>query len=225
MEQIDRQILLLLNGSDSTFLDSIFLAITRTSTWIPMLLVLVYIVYRTSGTNDALSRFKRLLLFAVAFALVIVICDQTASSLCKPLFHRLRPSHEPALYGLVDLVNGRRGGLYGFFSSHAANSFGVATFTALTLHRRLPALTLFLWACLTSYSRIYLGFHYPGDILAGILFGIFTGWLICRMQRRLLPDVAVATTSSAASMPAASVYLLLPVAFLLTLVAIAIVSL
>ncbi len=220
MEQIDRQLLLLLNGSDSTFLDSCFLTITRTSTWIPLLLALVFIVYRTSGASDTPLRLKRLLLFAVAFALVIVICDQTASGICKPLFHRLRPSHEPALYGLVDLVNGHRGGLYAFFSSHAANSFGVATFPALTLRNRLSTLTLFLWACLTSYSRIYLGFHYPSDILVGLLFGIFTGWFVYKLERRLLP-----TFAPSPSTPAASIHLLLPVAFVLTLTVVAIVSL
>ncbi|MBO4593820.1 MAG: phosphatase PAP2 family protein, partial [Bacteroidaceae bacterium] len=97
------------------------------------------------------------------------------SGFCKPFFHRFRPSHEPALEGLVDLVNDRRGGLYGFISSHAANTFAVCTFVALYLRRHLATLTLILWACLSSYSRIYLGLHYPGDILAGALFGILTG--------------------------------------------------
>ena len=91
------------------------------------------------------------------------------------MFHRFRPSHEPALEGLVDLVNDRRGGLYGFISSHASNTFGVAMYLSLYLRRRMVTLTVLLWAALSSYSRIYLGLHYPGDILAGTLFGLLDG--------------------------------------------------
>ena len=233
---MDRQLFLLLNGSDSVFLDNCFRAITRTSTWIPLLVVLLFVVFKSFPTAKPLrSRLLSLLLFAVTFALVLTICDQTASTLCKPLFHRLRPSHEPALYGLVDLVNGRRGGLYGFFSSHAANSFGLTTFAALTLRNRLSAITLYLWAALTSYSRIYLGYHYPGDILAGLLFGLLTGWLIYKLQHRLFTNAPSAlsapgtTSSSAPSATSASptavasrYHLLLPATLILTLVIIAI---
>ena len=226
---MDRQLFLLLNGSDSVFLDHCFLAITRTSTWIPLLVVLLIVVYKSYHSTKSLrSRLLSLLIFAVAFALVLTICDQTASTICKPLFHRLRPSHEPALYGLVDLVNGRRGGLYGFFSSHAANSFGLATFAALTLRNRIASLTLYLWAALTSYSRIYLGYHYPGDILAGILFGLFAGWLIYTIQCRLFPDTAIKQSvgdSFSPSSPRRSSLLttsLLPLTLILTLVIIAI---
>ena len=135
-----------------------------------MLLVLLYILLK--------NRPWREVLFAViSIALVVLIADRFSSGVCKPLFHRFRPSHEPLLEGLVDLVNDRRGGLYGFISSHAANTFGVAFFLFLYLRRRVLSLTVFLWASLSSYSRIYLGLHYPGDILAGALCGIATGTL------------------------------------------------
>ena len=166
--EFDQRLLLLLNGSDSIFLDNCFLMITRTSTWIPMMLVLLYILLKNRPWREAL--------FAViGLALVVLIADRFSSGLCKPLFHRFRPSHEPLLEGLVDLADDRRGGLYGFISSHAANTFGVAIFLYLYLRRRLLTFTVFLWATLSSYSRIYLGLHYPGDILAGALFGILTG--------------------------------------------------
>jgi len=177
----DQRLLLLLNGSDSTFLDNCFLMVTRTGTWIPMMLVLLYILLK--------NRPWREVLFAViGIALVVLIADRFSSGLCKPLFHRFRPSHEPVLEGLVDLVDDRRGGPYGFISSHAANTFGVAFFLFLYLRRRLLSLTVFLWAALSSYSRIYLGLHYPGDILAGALFGVAAGsfcyFLLCLACRR-----------------------------------------
>ncbi len=171
----DQQLLLALNGSESTFLDQVFLMITKTGTWIPLLLVLLYVLLKNRS-------WREVLLFVVCLALVILIADRFSSGLCKPLFHRFRPSHEPVLEGLVDLVNDRRGGLYGFISSHAANTFGACTFIAMYLRRRSVTLTLILWACLSSYSRIYLGLHYPGDILAGALFGVFTGLLMYRVM-------------------------------------------
>jgi undecaprenyl-diphosphatase len=96
----------------------------------------------------------------------------------KPFFARLRPSHEPGLQNLVHLVNGYKGGLYGFASSHAANTFGTATFVWLALKpfMRWSGL-IFIWAVVMTYTRIYLGVHYPGDILVGALFGILIGWL------------------------------------------------
>lgn len=232
MEHLDQQILLLLNGSQSTFLDNCFLLITRTSTWIPLFLVLLFIVFRALAKFQV-SRSQAWvlgILFIIACALVIVICDQTASTICKPLFSRPRPSHEPALLGLVDLVNGRRGGAYGFFSSHAANTFGLATFVALTLRNRIISFTLYIWAILSSYSRIYLGLHYPGDILVGLLFGVVVGFIIyllfdkvTRINRERRNDNATFQTALHASSPSLPYYL--PLTLLLTLIYISIASL
>lgn len=198
MEEVisfDQQLLLTLNGSESTYLDNIFLMVTRTGTWIPLLLVLLYVLFKNRP-------WREVLLFIACLAVVILIADRFSSGFCKPFFHRFRPSHEPALEGLVDLVEGRRGGLYGFISSHAANTFAVCSFIALYLRRRLVTCTLILWACLSSYSRIYLGLHYPGDILAGALWGLLTGCavyglllLICRRWwQPLRPEWPIAPT-------------------------------
>ncbi|MBP5771286.1 MAG: phosphatase PAP2 family protein [Bacteroidaceae bacterium] len=165
---LDQQLLLALNGSDSLFLDHFFTMVTRTSTWVPLMLVLLFIIFKNRPWREAFF-------FVLGIALVILIADRFSSGFCKPYFQRFRPSHEPALEGLVDLVADRRGGLYGFISSHAANTFGAWAFLSLYLRRRGMSVTILLWACLSSYSRIYLGLHYPGDILAGALFGILTG--------------------------------------------------
>src|SRR5690606_4235929 len=115
-------------------------------------------------------------IYIVGIALTIALADQVTSALMKPYFMRLRPTHEPDLARLVHTVNQYKGGKFGFASSHAANTFGVATFLFLALKDsyRYTGL-LFLWAGAVSYTRIYLGVHYPGDILAGALVGAFFG--------------------------------------------------
>ena len=165
---IDQQLLLLLNSNGVGYWDRLMMLVTETWPWIPMAVGLLVVLLRRKTWRQAL-------VIVLLMALVITVCDQFASSVCKPLFHRLRPSHEPALEGLVCLPDGAHG-LYGFISSHAANTFGVFAFTALLLRRRAFVLTMLCWACLSSYSRIYLGLHYPGDILAGALWGLLVGW-------------------------------------------------
>lgn len=198
MEEVisfDQRLLLALNGSESTYVDNIFMMVTKTGTWVPLLLVLLYILLKNRP-------WREVLLVVAAMALLILITDRFSSGFCKPFFHRFRPSHEPLLEGLVDLVEGRRGGLYGFISSHAANTFGLCAFLALYFRRRLTTLTLLLWASLSSYSRIYLGLHYPGDILCGALFGLLAGsavyavmlWASARWLEPLRPEWPVAPT-------------------------------
>lgn len=186
----DQQLFLMLNGSESTFLDNIFLAVTATRTWIPLGAMLLFVLFRNTLWRQAL-------LFAACFALVIFIADRFSSGVCKPYFHRFRPSHEPVLEGLVDLVNNKRGGRYGFFSSHAANMFGVITFVCRYIRHRLFMFSMLTMALLSCYSRIYLGFHYPGDILVGAIFGIATGLacyaLFCVLCRRFLPATGSST--------------------------------
>ncbi|MCR4995155.1 MAG: phosphatase PAP2 family protein [Bacteroidales bacterium] len=234
---IDQRLLLALNGSDSLWLDQVMAYVTRTSTWIPITVVLLVCLLRTRP-------WREVILFAVCLALVILVCDQFASSLCKPLFQRFRPSHEPVLEGLVDLVEGRRGGRFGFISSHAANTFGAFAFIAFYLRRVafrwnliLPTvLTIFLWASLSSYSRIYLGLHYPGDILAGAVAGLLFGYLsyrlMCFLAERLFhrPVTPEATSPLAfGSQPhpqgfAPAEVWLLPITFFVTLLTVAVLA-
>lgn len=167
----DQQLLLQLNGSDSLFGDGFMWIATSTSTWIPLAITLLYVIFKN-------RKIKESLLIIVSLALVIIIADQISSGFCKPFFARFRPTQDPELMYMIDIVNNYRGGRYGFISSHAANTFAVAIFLTLIIRDKMLGLVLFIWAALNAYSRIYLGVHYPGDILFGTLVGICVGCLV-----------------------------------------------
>ena len=172
---IDSQLFLWLNGLHADWLDTVMVSITGMWPWIPLYILLAYLVIRQYG-------WKSLWVF-LAVGLVILCSDQLSAHVCKPLFHRLRPCFNPDLEGLVHLPKGLPGGKYGFVSSHAANTFAIAAFLtpALRNYRPWPAIVLYLWAFLSSYSRIYIGYHYPGDIVCGAILGILIGLIIWKV--------------------------------------------
>ena len=121
--------------------------------------------------------------------LAIGLSDFVASSVFKPMVERLRPSHVPELEGVLHIVNGYRGGQFGFMSSHAANSFALATFFALCMRSRSLSTVLFIWATLNAYSRIYLGVHYPGDVICGAALGSFSAYLAYFLLLKIRPTL------------------------------------
>lgn len=159
-------------------LDTIAVTATKTSTWIPLGIVLLYVLIR-------MKNWKNALLVILCIAIAITLADQMASGIFKPLVARLRPSHNPELQGVIDIVGDYRGGRYGFFSSHAANTCAVAVFLSLLFRKRIFTIAICSWAMVNSWTRLYLGVHYVGDIMVGLIWGAMVGWIVFRLYRFL----------------------------------------
>ncbi len=173
IEDLDKTLFLFFNGFHSPASDAFWLVITNIPTWIPLYAaLLVWII----------AWFKKDSVWIIIGALlVITIADQTTSAFMKPFFGRLRPCHDPELSRMVHLAGGC-GGRFSFASGHAANSFGLAMYVWLVFRHRFPWTSLlFLWASFIAFSRIMIGVHYPFDIVAGGIIGIFTGWVVYRL--------------------------------------------
>lgn len=171
MLSLDYRLTLLLNGSDYAVIDTIAMACTKTVTWIPLYVALLFVLLRR-------RQWREMVAIVVSLGLCVLIADQIASGVFKPLVCRPRPSHDPALAGLVRIVGGYRGGEYGFFSSHAANTFAVTTFVAKLQRSRWVTGTLLLWAVVNCWTRVYLGLHFVSDILCGIVCGVVVGYAV-----------------------------------------------
>lgn len=180
LNDIDADALLAVNGLHDLFQDAFWWMVTAKWSSLLLVLALVWLLMHQNRRHVALV--------LAMLALAVLLADQVSSGLIKHLVERLRPTHDPSLESMVRVVNGYRGGLYGFVSSHAANSFAVATLLSFIMRHRLVTLSLFTWSLLQCYSRMYLGVHYPGDILGGIVVGVLAGWLVwhlmCWIQRR-----------------------------------------
>ena len=178
--ETDRLATLSVNGSESLFWDGVAGLYTSFLVWIPLALVAILLLIRNINS-------RRLLLVLCMVALTVLLCDQLSSSVFKPVFHRLRPTRDPYILNLVDTVNGYRGGLYGFFSSHAANSFGLAALFMWLVRDRWFSLSVGLWAIVNSLIRTYLGVHFIGDIVAGAIAGSIIGsityWIYYMVSR------------------------------------------
>ena len=168
--ETDRLATLSVNGSDSLFWDGVADIYTSVIVWIPLAIFAILLIIRNINP-------KRLILALLVVALTVLLCDQLSSTVCKPFFHRLRPTRDPDILDMVDTVNGYRGGLYGFISSHAANSFGLAVLFMWLVKDKWFSLSVISWAVFNSLIRTYLGVHFVGDILAGAITGCLLGSL------------------------------------------------
>ena len=136
--------------------------------WLPVILMFIYVLVKNKK-RDALA-----IIGMTIF--VFLLCDQISSSILKPLIARSRPSRDPLVMNLLQYVNDYRGGLFGFPSSHAANSFGFAIFSALIFRHKAYSSVVLLWAALCAYTRLYLGVHFPTDIICGTILGVCVGF-------------------------------------------------
>ena len=168
LQNIDEQLLFLINGFNGQFADFIMYSISNKFIWVPLYLLLFFILCKHNGL-------KKSCVWLALLILCIALTDQITSSLLKPTVCRLRPSNlDNPISCYIHIVNNYRGGRFGFPSSHAANTMALAVFWLITTHRRRSGMLLVLWSIVIGYSRVYLGVHYPSDVLAGWIIGAVT---------------------------------------------------
>ena len=177
---IDTEMFLYLNGAGHEALDPLMMLFSGRWPWVLMYVMIAYVIVRRYGWRTGL-------VFIAATAAAVGAADFICASIIRPLVMRLRPANpDNPLSDLVRVVNGYRGGSYGFPSCHASNTFALATATALLLRRGTYTAFIYLWALAQCYSRIYLGVHYPGDIMAGAFIGTLLGWAFYHAARAIV---------------------------------------
>ncbi len=182
--QWDEALFLTLNKAGQPWLDQLMVLFSTLWIWIPLYAGILYLFFKKFSTQNALF-------FVALCVLVVVITDQGSVHLFKEVFKRLRPCQEEHLRVQMRFLAGHCG-LYGFVSSHAANTFGFAVLAGGILKQISPKLpvALLIWAFVVSYSRIYLGVHYPLDIVGGALFGSLVGLLLLKLARNKMQTSA-----------------------------------
>ena len=181
---LDKNLFLAINGFHSSFWDGVMFGISAKFTWVPLYVAVLAVIIKNWKRES--------IWLIIALVGCIIISDQIASGLIKELVQRLRPSHAPELRNMVHLVNGYSGGQFGFVSSHAANTFGFAFLSSTLFKNRKYTSVIFCWAVLVSYSRMYLGVHYPLDILGGALVGVLAALACYYAIIKLRPSLLVA---------------------------------
>lgn len=166
IQQLDNQLLLWINGAHAAFFSTFMWYVSDRFIWLFLYAALLYVIIKNVGFN------VKLLFVILIFAAATGLSDYICSSVIRPMVCRPRPSNiDSGISMLINTVNNYRGGHYGFPSSHAANSFALATISALYFRKRALTLFMFVWALALCYSRMYLGVHYPTDILCGAILG------------------------------------------------------
>ncbi|MFA5849693.1 MAG: phosphatase PAP2 family protein [Bacteroidales bacterium] len=185
--ELDRSIFLTLNGFHSPFFDQVMIIFSARTPWIALYLSIALYMFFSfkwevpDGPLKPKFRIIRkpvsLAYLALAGAIVTFAFTDILSSQIKDLAERPRPAYDPVIASFVRMLE-YKGGMYGFLSNHAANVFGLATFTSLIFKRKYYSVSIFIWAFMVSYSRIYVGKHFPLDVLCGAVLGLLTGWCI-----------------------------------------------
>lgn len=178
LNKLDQQLTLSLNGSDSQFWDNVVYTVTNTFSWTLVIIVLFVIIFKNNKLKDAL-------LVLASMVLLIVVADRLCSGWVKPTIARWRPTQDPQIMYMVDIVRGYRGGRFGFFSGHACNTMSFAVFLSCLFRYRKLTFALIFWSLTTTFTRIYLGVHYVGDVVVGWLVGLFLGFLFYLFYNRL----------------------------------------
>ena len=177
---MDEKLLLLLNRWHTPFFDQLMWMVSDKWVWVPLYVLLAGLIVRRYSWKGGL-------LCLLMIALAVAATDQTCASLLRPLVGRLRPSNpDNPISTAIHLVNGYRGGRFGFPSCHAANSFTLAVFVSCCFRRRRVTLSMLAWAMVVAYSRIYLGVHYPGDVATGMVAGCLYGAVFYGIYRKTL---------------------------------------
>ena len=179
LQQIDLELLHFFNGSGNLFFDQLAWVLTSGLTWIPLYLALFYIVMRNNETMPQIG------LVVLSAFLCVLFADGLVDGIIKPTVARWRPSNDPMLKYTVNIVNGLRCKDYGFCSAHAANTMAIAVYFSLLMRSKLMSITLVSWSLLNCWTRLYLGVHYPSDIICGLLIGVVIGLLVYLLYYKL----------------------------------------
>lgn len=166
----DIDLFLYLNSIHSAFFDTLMYLISGKATWIPLYLGVLFFSYKKFGAKKTAFMF-------LAFLLLLLLSDQVSVHLFKFQFKRLRPCFDLRIADIVHTVK-MPGGLYGFVSSHATNSFAFALLAALFFKNKYFTMSILFWAAIVSYSRVYLGVHFPADIIAGAILGVILALIV-----------------------------------------------
>ncbi len=191
MEEIileDKQAMIFLNNLGSSTFDPFWILVSEKWFWIPLYVIFLYFLYKNFN--------KKSLFYILLFiALGITASDQIAN-IFKFGFERLRPCHDPSLEGLLREV--KCGGKFGFYSAHSSNSFFVATYLTILLGKKIKQLPyfLFVWAAIVAYSRVYLGMHFPGDIIVGAIMGILLALFFGTLAKKVIRKSEITTLDS-----------------------------
>lgn len=180
---LDDKLFLMFNGCHSSYFDVLMSMLTGKFIWVPLYVAMACALFMSRRPLVAL-------LLLVGVGVVIGVTDYSIASFVRPYFSRMRPSNlDNPVSAFGHVVDDYRGGDYGFPSCHAANSFALAVFMSLVARRKLFTWFIFIWAVIHSYTRLYLGVHYPGDLMVGALYGSVVAWVIYAVGKRLAPRI------------------------------------